>query len=135
MTLYEVLVALAIFLGALAVLGQSMSTGTRAATQAKLRSQAMLRCEQKLGEVLAGIIPLQSDQGREFEDKAPNWSWDLNVEKGPTTGLLFVTVTATHSGSNSSAKATYSISRYVRDPEVFVIQAEIDAAIQEEANK
>lgn len=128
MTLYEVLIALAIFCGAMAVLGQAMSTGSRASTQAKLRSQAILRCEEKMGEVLAGVVPLQGETGAEFADGAPGWTWDLRVENGPTVGLLYVLVSATHEGSNSSAAATYSMARYVRDPQVFVIQAEVDAA-------
>jgi hypothetical protein len=41
---------------------------------------------------------------------------------------MHVGVSATHAGADSTARASYSISRFVRDPQVFVIQAELDAA-------
>ncbi len=127
MTLYEVVVALAIFLGALAALAQGVTTGSRAATQARLRSEAILRCEQKMAEMVAGVLPLAAISNAAFADDAPSWTWSAQVENGSTPGLLYVIVTAAHSGSNTDATASYSLSRMVRDPQVFVIAEEIKA--------
>jgi type II secretion system protein I len=132
MTLYEVVVALAIFLGSLAVLSQAVATGSRAASQAKLRSEAVMRCEQKMAELVAGVQPLEKTDEADFEDDEPNWSWSADVAAGPTTGLLYVVVTAAHTGSNANATVSYSLSRLVRDPEVFIIAAELAAAEKEE---
>ena len=56
LTLFELLLALAIFLASLAALAHSCWTsGSRAAAQAKLQTEAILRCESKLGELVSGI--------------------------------------------------------------------------------
>src|SRR5258708_1867065 len=45
LSLFEVLIALAIFMGALAAIGQLIATGARGAVFAKLQTQAVIRCE------------------------------------------------------------------------------------------
>ena len=90
MTLYEVVLSLAIFVGALTALGPLASTGTRAAVSARLETQAVLRCESKLAEVLAGIEPLQAVSDAAFADEAPGWSWGLTVSSGPREDLLVI---------------------------------------------
>src|SRR2546425_7335081 len=45
LTLLEVLLSLALFLGALAVISQLWYSGVRASVQSQLRTQAVLRCE------------------------------------------------------------------------------------------
>ncbi|MGE3315555.1 MAG: hypothetical protein AB7O26_10605, partial [Planctomycetaceae bacterium] len=115
-TLYEVVLSLAIFAGALAALGPLATTGSRAAVRTKLETQAVLRCESKLAEVLAGIEPLQAVNGGGFEDQAPGWSWDLAVMNGPRQDLLIVEVTAGHTNANGTQDASHKLVRLVRDP-------------------
>ncbi len=54
LTLFEVVIAMAIFAGAITALSQALSTATRAALQARLQSQAVLLCQTKMAEVVGG---------------------------------------------------------------------------------
>src|SRR5512134_2043342 len=58
LTLIEVLLSLGLFLGAVTVLSQLWWNGVRASVQSQLRTQAILRCESKMNEVVAGAEPL-----------------------------------------------------------------------------
>ena len=121
-TLLEVLIALAIFLGALAVIGQIVSTGSQAAVSAQLKAESVRRCETILAEVLSGSIPLQTASGS-FEDD-PEWSWTVSVQDGLATDLLTIEASVSRNGNSASE---YSLTRWVRDPQVF-LQTTIDTS-------
>jgi general secretion pathway protein I len=82
----------------------------------KLETQAVLRCESKLAEVLAGIEPLQAVSGGAFDDAAPGWSWDLGVSNGPRQDLLIVEVSTVHTNGNGTQDASHKLVRLLRDP-------------------
>ena len=58
LTLLEVLLSLGLFLGALAALSQLWYGGVRASVQARLSTQAILRCESKLSGGWCGAIAI-----------------------------------------------------------------------------
>ncbi len=126
LTLFEVVLSLGIFLGALAAVGQLISSGSRAAVQAQLRTQAILRCESKLAEVLAGVETIETVAEMPFDDQADGWTWSLDVAEGPHADLLELEVTVAHTGQNRLGNVSYTLKRYVRDPQLF-----LDAAIDE----
>ena len=82
LTLLEVLIALSIFVAAFAAISQLFTLGSRAAIQASLETQAVLRCESKLAEVVAGIESLEAADGTAYEDD-PRWVWSLAVDAPP----------------------------------------------------
>ncbi len=132
LTLFEVLLALVIFIGAMAAIGQLVSNGVRAALQARFQTQAAMMCEAKLGEVVAGIVPLTASQAIYPDD--PNWSWNLALAAAPVPGLMRVEVTVQREGSNSKGRTVFSMARYVRDPQLYVAaQAEAERIEQEKA--
>ena len=132
LTLFEVLLALVIFIGAMAAIGQLVSNGVRAALQARFQTQAAMMCEAKLGEVVAGIVPMTASQATYPDD--PNWSWSLALAAAPVPGLMRVEVTVQREGSNSRGRTVFSMARYVRDPQLYVAaQAEADRIEQEKA--
>lgn len=134
-TLYEVVLSLAIFAGALAALGPLASTGSRAAVRTKLETQAVLRCESKLAEVLAGIEPLQAVSGGAFEDAAPGWSWDLSVTSGPRQDLLILEVSAAHTNANGTLDASHKLVRLLRDPGALAdLQSEMELQQQSQGS-
>ena len=118
LTLLEVLLSLGLFLGALAALSQLWYGGVRAAVQARLLTQAILRCESKLNEVAAGAVPLQSASDAPFDDDA-NWKWSQQVAPGPHTDALLVTVTVSHPGQSGLSSSNYQLRRLIRDPQVW----------------
>lgn len=118
MTLFEVFLAISIFVAALAVVTEIVHTGSRASIQAQLQSDAVLRAETKLAEASAGVIPLQSTSNAAFEDD-PSWTWSLAVGPGPIVDTLQVTVTATHVDGRGVINGETSLTRLVRDPQIY----------------
>ncbi|MCA9014377.1 MAG: prepilin-type N-terminal cleavage/methylation domain-containing protein [Planctomycetaceae bacterium] len=116
LTLLEVLISLSIFLGALTALSQLIGIGSRAAVQAQLRTQAIIKCQSKLAEVLAGVQPMEPVSQSGFEEDDENWKWSLNVEPGDYENLLKLTVLVQYAGDSETASTSYQLTRQVRDP-------------------
>ena len=115
-TLFE---ALGIFLGAIAAIGQVINVGTLAAGDGQLNSDAVLRCETKLAEIIAGIEPMVAAEAQPFADDA-RWQWSLTVTDGPHADLLQLDVTATHNRLNGTQDASFTLTRLVRDPQLYL---------------
>jgi type II secretory pathway pseudopilin PulG len=118
MSLLEVFVALAIFIAALAVISQIITTGTRASARAQFQSEATLRAESTMAEAVSGIIPLQNDK-KAFDDDA-SWQWSLTVESGPHVDTLLLTVVADHTNENGRLNGSATLKRVIRDPQLFL---------------
>ena len=118
LTLLEVLLSLGLFLGAFAALSQLWYGGVRASVQARLATQAILRCESKLNEVVAGAVPLQSTSDTPFDDDA-SWTWSLQVEVGPHADTMLATVKVSHPGQSGLSSSDHQLRRLIRDPQVW----------------
>ena len=129
LTLFEIVLSLAILLMALSALSQLYSTGTRASVESRLQTQAVVRCESVLNEVIAGVYPMESMGAQPFEDD-PSWTWSLDVAAGPHVDLLELQVIVTHTGEGPQTNLTYALNRFIRDPQLFV-----DAALAAEAGQ
>jgi general secretion pathway protein I len=116
LSLFEVVIALAVFLVSIAAIGQLISSGVRGALQARLQTQAVLRCESKLSEVVAGITDLQNAREVPYTDDAA-WNWSVNLTPGPQEDLYLVEVTVAHSSGSSLGRISFSLTRLIRDPE------------------
>jgi hypothetical protein len=119
LTLFELLLALAIFLTSLAALAQLLDSGARAAAQSQLQTEAILRCESKLGELVAGITPIKEVSNQAFDDD-PSWSWRLTLTDGPWPNLQLAELQVSHTGQSSLGNSSYTLRRYVRDSSLFV---------------
>ena len=129
LTLLEILLALAIFFGSLVVLSQLAWNGSRAAVQARLKTQAIIRCEAKLAEVLAGAETLQPKTRVPFPDNAA-WSWSLSISETVYPDLLQLDVTVSHAGNSRLANVEFSLRRWMRDPSLF-----LDAAMKKKESQ
>lgn len=127
LTLLEILLALAIFFGSMTLLSQLAWSGSRAAVQARLRSQAILRCETKLAEVAAGAEKLNPQSRVPFTDN-PKWTWSLVIAETMYPDLLQLDVTVAHEGGSSLGNVQYTLRRWMRDPALFQ-----DAALKKDA--
>ncbi len=129
-TLLEVMVSLAIFVSAFAALSQLYSLGTRAAVDSALQTQAAVRAEAKMAEVVSGVESFEAANGMAFEDDA-NWSWTLELNPGPHSDVYELVVTVVfQSGSNPPAM-TYSLVRFRRDPQL-ILDVAAEAAVEDE---
>lgn len=126
MTLLEVVLALAIFFGAMAALAQLTWNGTRAALQARFKAQAVIRCETKLAELVSGVEPLQSQANIPFPDDSA-WTWSAMISPGSFPELVLIDVRVQRSASNSLGNTEFAISRWMRDPAVLTEAATLAA--------
>ena len=134
LTLYEIVLALTIFLGSMLAISTIISNGSRAAIQSRLQTQAILRCQSKLSEILAGVEPMETVSNVQFEEETANWIWSLDLGPGPHDVLVDMTVTVSHIRQDGTPDMTYSLRRFMRDPQLYldVADAEAEAAASEE---
>lgn len=119
LTLLEVLLSLGLFLGALAALSQLWYGGVRASVQARLGTQAILRCESKLNEVVAGAVPLLDTSNTPFDDDS-TWTWSLKVSRSEDhANVLLLIVNVSHPGQGGLSASSHQLSRLIRDPQVW----------------
>jgi len=118
-TLYEVVLAIAILLGAMTVMSKLIATGSRAGSRAQLQTDAMLLCQSKLSEVVAGVEPLASVRGAPVGSTTPDWVWNLEVSSGPRDDLLELRVEVLLSDGGSTPRAKASLVRWMRNPSLF----------------
>jgi prepilin-type N-terminal cleavage/methylation domain-containing protein len=140
-SLLEILLALAILGGSLAVLSQIAEIGTSAAREARDLSICRILCQAKLSEVLLdtslGISPQSIfNSSLESFDSASITSYAYSIEVQPSQldGLLSLRVTVQALESDDSTPiATFSLTRWVVDPTLGLEQAEADEkALKEE---
>lgn len=131
-SLFEVVLALAIFVGALAAISQILRAGSRAAIRAQLQSHAALLGERQMNEILSGVTPLETVSQAAFPGLT-GWSWSLNVTGTDIPGLLRLELTVEHSSQNPDALARCVFTRLMRDPQIYVDAAEAEAAAAAEA--
>ena len=76
----EVLAALTIFVLGVTALYQLISAANDRAMQS-MRAKAILLCKSKMNEIIAGAVPLQSQQGMPFEERIRSGSGRRTVNK------------------------------------------------------
>lgn len=91
-SILEVLAAVTIFMVAFGAISELLNLSARQAQDAYQRQQAVLLCQSKLAEVVAGAIALSGQPESPCEED-PAWVWALECEQnGEITGLWNVTV-------------------------------------------
>lgn len=127
LSLLEVLISVAIFLGAMTAIIFALNSGQRSEIAARLQSEAVLRCETVMGEIVSGVSEATSSDGNRFtDDEEGRWEWSAQVTDGGVTGLLQVTVVVEHKPNGDQPNASFSLVRYMRDPQIF-----LDAAMEQ----
>lgn len=115
LSLFEVLLSLAIFAVALAAVGQAIANGSRAATRCRLQTQATLRCQSKLAELMSGAEPLTPTENAPFDDDR-DWRWSLDVDESGTDHLARLRLTVQRLGRTRASAASFTLTQLIRDP-------------------
>ncbi len=143
-SLLEILLALAILGGSLAVLSQIADTGMSAARESRDLVAARILCQTKLSEVLldgiSGITP-QSITGASFDSPFDSQSssvfqYSVQVQPAPLDGLLAIQVLVESIDQNSgSTRTRYALTRWMIDPTLGLEEAEAEeeAMLEEKA--
>jgi type II secretory pathway component PulJ len=124
-TLLEVLIALAIFFGAFTVISQIMRTGAQASNQGQQQNEIVLRARSLMNEILAGSVDMNPVENASFDD-TDLYVWSLSVSDGPIPDLFVLELTVSRRRQNGTIDMPFTLSRYMRDPEVF-LQTTVDS--------
>lgn len=119
LTLLEILVSTAIMVASLTAIMQLLNVGHNARLSTILDSEAILRCQTIMGELAGGVRPLTSTGESAFEDN-DSWIWSATVSDQGSTSLLEVQVTVKHVIAGDQTNSSWSLKRYIRDPQIFL---------------
>jgi general secretion pathway protein I len=122
-SILEVILALAIFTGAIAVLGELGRLGFRNAKSAQDLTKAQMLCESKMAEFTSGLSAPMSVAATPFDaiDQDANnssWVYSVDLQQVDQDGLDALCVTVTQNLPAAQHPATYSITRWIVDPTV-----------------
>ena len=129
LSLLEVILAIAILGGALAVIGELVRLGSLAASRAENLSKAQIMADSRMAELSAGAIPLQSVAEAPCEED-PEWVYTVNVGESGRVGLLTVEVIVQQDSTIYPRPLSIKLARWIVDPEF--IQEIVEAAEAED---
>jgi type II secretion system protein I len=119
-SLLEIILALAILAGSVAVLSEVARLGLQNARHARDLTHAAMLCESKLAEVAAGIEPMEPQDGVPFETtddlSEPDWLYTIEVNTVEIEGLLEVRVTVIRDLPPETQPPPVSLVRLMLDP-------------------
>jgi general secretion pathway protein I len=114
-SLLEVILALAILTGAIAVIGELVRVGTRNAEAARDLTQAQLLCESKLAEIASGLATVEPVSMARCPDDE-DWLYSVTVDSTAETGIVAVRVTLTRNLRTQSQPLEFSMVQWMPDP-------------------
>jgi prepilin-type N-terminal cleavage/methylation domain-containing protein len=128
-TLLEVMLSLAILVGALAALSELGRTGGRCAKISRDMTRAEMLCEGVMNQVTSGLISPESVQRQSVvdpvkgnslatdDDIAP-WVYSIDLQTIDQDGLIAVTVTVAQDLPAEQHPIGYSLIRWIPDPDI-----------------
>jgi general secretion pathway protein I len=132
-SLLEILLALAILGGALAVLSQIVGTGGQSSRSARELAMARMLCQSKLAELLVtGMTPVAVASTPLVSPDSQSdtvFNYAVEVAPAPLQGMLAIRVSVQAEGeTDGPAVATYSITRWIIDPALGLQQTAAEPA-------
>ena len=124
LSLLEVLLALAILGGTMAVIGELMRIGARNAEIARDSTTAQMLCETKMAELEIGFQPLQAVDATPVEDLEfqEDWLYSLLIEQVDGQGLVSVRVLVEQNPLIYSRPVTFELTRWMIDETLLPIE-------------
>jgi general secretion pathway protein I len=121
LSLLEVMLALAILGGAVAVIGELTRSAARDAEEARALTTAQLLCEAKMNELVSRLLPAQAVfdvpiESLETLDSPGSWSYSILVEQVGQSGLLSVSVTVAQVAESVPRPVQFTLTRWMVDP-------------------
>ena len=87
-SLLEVIIAMAILAGGIAILGQVIRIGTQSASDSRNLTTAQVLCESTMSELIARVLPLESVQRTPFETNS-DWLYSVIIRSTEEEYLFF----------------------------------------------
>ncbi len=117
MTLLEVILAIAILGGSLAVLGELVRVGTRTARAARVLTTGQLLAESLVAEVTAGVTAPDPIDGVINDFGGLRWQYVVQIEQVDQQGLMAVAVTVREDKDASEKPVSFALVRWMIDPQ------------------
>ncbi len=115
-TLLEVILALAILAGAVAILGEVMSIAGRSASDAQAESKAQMLASSVMDEMLAGLVPMtQQSRSPLDSDSAIPWVYSVTLTDTAFVGLSAVEVVVEQDLEKQFRPVKYRLVRWVSE--------------------
>jgi len=112
MTLLEVLVAMAVFLLALAGIAQLIEFGTDNSVEAARTTTGTRLCQSKMAEAEAGVVSVTESSSGTFEEE-PLWQWSVEIGAAVAVNTYPVTVRV---WIDAGRKVEVSLTQIIYDP-------------------
>lgn len=116
LSLLEVLLATAVLLGCVVVLGHLASIGRVDANSARDLADAQRICQNRMNELLTGLVPLQTSEQETLADE-PGWQCTIAIEPAEAPGLAAVRVTVANDLPDQRHPVRFTLVRWLRDPD------------------
>ncbi len=131
-TLFEVILAMAILGGAVAVIAQAAWSGLENARMTKELVQAELLAESVLGELVSGIRPLDSIQESPFEEDEgledpDQWLYSVEINPAAVAGMLEARVNV-RANTDQPRKVDFTLVRWILDTDALASEEEASAS-------
>lgn len=128
LTLLEVILALAILGGAIAVISQASWSGLENARRTRDFVRAELLAENLMSEMLIGARPLEAAPETAFDeeqcpDEADRWTFSIEVSPAAVSGLLTICVTVREK-TDLPHGVEFSLLRWTLDPNTETSESE-----------
>jgi hypothetical protein len=127
MSLLEVILAIAILGGSMAVIGELVRIGSRCAATARDLTMAQILCESKLGELAAGALTPDPVDGAPA-DETGEWLYSVQSEPIDQAGLLSVAITVQQNPDEIDRPVSFTLVRWIVDPAAAPVDAAADDA-------
>lgn len=111
-SLLEMLLAMAILLGSIAVLGELARLGRVSGGRAAVLTQAQLLCESVMAEIVAGQQAPESVEGQPLPE-SPGWLCSIERTMLETPGLTAVRVTVSEDRPEGERPLSFSLTRWM----------------------
>ncbi len=120
-SLLEVILALAILVAALAVIGELVRAGIRNAQMARDLSRAQVLCEGKVSEIFAGAASASQASKSAFPEN-PGWLYSVEQDGSGPQGLIKIRVTVEQDPAQQRYPVSFTLAQWMRDPVVTAMQ-------------
>jgi prepilin-type N-terminal cleavage/methylation domain-containing protein len=111
-SLLEVLVAMSILVGCLAVLSELAAIGRQHVQDARMLTAAQAICETRVNEILAGVKPPEPIE-EQTVDGLPGWQCSVSTQPLPQPGLLELQVTVRETSAVRRARS-FTLVQWIR---------------------
>ncbi len=115
-TIIEIILALSILAGGLAITSEMTRIAQQNARVARDLTYAQMLGETKMNEIASGVAPIDSEGGVAFGAPYDGWSYSVESADAEVAGLHTVTVTVYQDPAPKVWPVNYSLVRWVGDP-------------------